>query len=101
MSGAWARCGFGRLDVLSHAQAVEKGQLLQVLSHWKVDPEPVGLRDPVALVRLPEPERLGWRALWREVDALIASLRASVEPARPAEGSGFPTAVRGFVNPAG
>jgi hypothetical protein len=49
--------------VLSQAQAVEKGQLLQVLGHWNVSPELEGLRDPEALARLPKPERLGWLAL--------------------------------------
>jgi hypothetical protein len=98
MSGVWARCGLGRLKVLSHAQAVEKGQ---VLGHWKVDPELKGLRDPEALARLPEPERLGWLALWGEVDALIALLKASVETARPAVDSRIPTAVRGFLDPTG
>ena len=67
------------------AQAAEEGQVLQVLGHWKVNPELAGLRDAEALAGLPEPERRGWLALWGEVNALIGSLEAGVEPARPAQ----------------
>jgi hypothetical protein len=34
------------------------------------------VRDPQALVSLPESERTAWRALWRDVD----KLRSRVEP---------------------
>ena len=30
------------------------------------------LRDPAALVKLPEPERRGWQKLWQEVQITVA-----------------------------
>jgi hypothetical protein len=52
----WPRADLAARSQLSgDAQAVEKGELLQVLGHCKVAPEREGLRDPEALARLPEP----------------------------------------------
>jgi hypothetical protein len=42
-----------------------------MLAHWTKDPDLAGVRDPAALVALPEQERAGWRALWAEVDRLL------------------------------
>jgi serine/threonine-protein kinase len=98
----WLRADLAaRSRLPREAEAAEKGQLLQVLGHWKVDPELAGLRDAEALAGLPEPERRGWLALWGEVDALIGSLKAGAETTRPAADPGFPAAVRGFLDPAG
>ena len=47
------------------------------LSHWKVDPDLVSIRDPAALAKLPEAERQEWQKLWSEVDALLQ--RAQVQ----------------------
>jgi hypothetical protein len=40
-----------------------------MLEHWQVDPDLAGLRDPVALERLPPDERQKCRTLWNKVDA--------------------------------
>jgi len=44
----------------------------QALQHWKVDTDLAGLRDAAALAKLPENEQKACRALWAEVDALLA-----------------------------
>jgi serine/threonine-protein kinase len=98
----WLRTDLAARSHLSRdAQAVEKGQLLQVLGHWKVDSELAALREPAALAKILEPERLAWLALWGEVDDLIASLKAGAEAARPAAVPEFPAAARGFLDPPG
>src|SRR5262249_53775108 len=42
----------------------------QTLEHWRKDTDLAGVRDPEALVKLPEEERGEWRALWEQVEAL-------------------------------
>ena len=49
----------------------------QTLQHWKADTDLVGLRDPAALAKLPENEQKACRALWAEVDALLAKSRGT------------------------
>ena len=40
------------------------------------------MRDPAALDRLPENERIAWQALWREVDELLSRVAKKDEPAK-------------------
>jgi tetratricopeptide (TPR) repeat protein len=51
-----------------------------ILEHWKEDPDLVSIRDPASLSKLPEPERKACQALWAEVDALLAKVRAGAKP---------------------
>ena len=44
----------------------------QTLQHWKADTDLTGMRDAAALAKLPEDEQKACRALWAEVDALLA-----------------------------
>ena len=44
----------------------------QTLQHWRADTDLAGVHDAGALAKLPEPERVAWRSLWAEVDALLA-----------------------------
>jgi hypothetical protein len=44
------------------------------LDHWKKDTDLGGLREASALDRLPEAERKEWKALWAEVDGLLAKV---------------------------
>jgi eukaryotic-like serine/threonine-protein kinase len=46
--------------------------LSELLRRWKADPDLSGLRDQAALAKLPEDEQKACRALWAEVDALLA-----------------------------
>jgi tetratricopeptide (TPR) repeat protein len=59
-----------------------KALVRQRLQHWKADSDLVGIRDETALQALPEDERKAFRALWGEVDALLAKVRAG-PAARP------------------
>ncbi len=40
--------------------------------HWKSNPNLAGIRDPAAIEKLPEDERAACRALWKDVDDLLA-----------------------------
>jgi tetratricopeptide (TPR) repeat protein len=80
--GAWSRLGDeaastpGRLE----ASRSVSGAML----HWREDGDLASVRDPAALAELPEAERADWRALWADVDALLAE----------AEAAGFRAALR-------
>jgi hypothetical protein len=52
----------------------------RTLQHWKTDPDLAGLREPAALAKLPEAEQRAGRALWAEVDALLAKARGGMAP---------------------
>jgi serine/threonine-protein kinase len=52
----------------------------QTLQHWKADPDLAGLRDPAALAKLPEDEQKACRALWAELDALLAKASGDRAP---------------------
>jgi hypothetical protein len=45
------------------------------MAHWQQDADLAGVRDAAALDRLPEGERRAWRALWQDVEALLAKAR--------------------------
>jgi hypothetical protein len=47
-------------------------RLAQTLQHRKADPDLAGLRDSPVLAKLPSDEQKACRALWAEVDALLA-----------------------------
>jgi eukaryotic-like serine/threonine-protein kinase len=55
----------------AHKQTVAKK-----LARWKEDLDLAGIRDEGALAKLPEQEREGFRALWADVDRLLAKARA-------------------------
>jgi hypothetical protein len=40
----------------------------RVLSRWVKDPDLAGVRDPVALAKLPEEERREWQSLWQQLE---------------------------------
>jgi tetratricopeptide (TPR) repeat protein len=65
---AWARV----LDA-GDAQARSAGR--RMLQQWQVDPDLAGVRDGDAIATLPADERRACRALWSEVDALLARAR--------------------------
>jgi serine/threonine-protein kinase len=49
----------------------------KMLEHWQVDPDLAGLRDPLALERLPLDERQKCRTLWNKVEAARDHLAAA------------------------
>jgi serine/threonine-protein kinase len=60
---AWAKALDGAPQERDHAALV--------LRHWQRDPDLAGVRDPEGLAKLPEIERMAWRDLWTDVDALL------------------------------
>jgi eukaryotic-like serine/threonine-protein kinase len=50
--------------------------IVQTLQHWREDADLAGIRDEGGLAKLPDGEREGFRALWVEVDRLLAKARA-------------------------
>ena len=54
--------------------------IVQTLHHWKVDPDLAALRDPAALAKLPDEEQKACRALWSDVDALLAKITSKSSP---------------------
>jgi tetratricopeptide (TPR) repeat protein len=67
-----------RADLTDWSEAVagdvpsERNRALEALRRWKSTPDLAGIRDEAQLSRLPPGEREEWRALWSEVDALLA-----------------------------
>jgi tetratricopeptide (TPR) repeat protein len=55
------------------------------LTYWKEDPSLASVRDPAWRAAMPPDDRKAWEALWRDVDAVLASItqRAGPPPAKP------------------
>jgi hypothetical protein len=51
--------------------------IIKTLQSWKADPDLVSLRDPAALAKLPREEPDACRALWSEVDTLLAKFKTT------------------------
>jgi tetratricopeptide (TPR) repeat protein len=56
---------------LEKGPAQARATVAGTLRHWQQDPDLAGVRDPGALLELPERERQHWQALWAEVDAQL------------------------------
>ena len=54
----------GRLDEGARSQPAGAWLVAQTLQHWKDDTDLAGIRDNVAVAKLPEAERTAWQALW-------------------------------------
>jgi tetratricopeptide (TPR) repeat protein len=50
------------------------------LNIWKTDPPLAPVRDPAQLAAMPAADRKAWQALWRDVDALLASINQHTGP---------------------
>jgi hypothetical protein len=57
--------------------AEARDALGKMLDEWHADPDLACVRRPVALAKLPDPEREAWRAFWAKVDALRATARGA------------------------
>jgi serine/threonine-protein kinase len=66
-----------RADLTAYAKQLQTGKpedcglVVQRLRHWQQDSDLAGLRDLVALMKLPADERTEWRKLWTEFEALV------------------------------
>ena len=58
-------------EVVKTGSGPLKAEVGPTLRHWKEDQDLDGVRKPNELAKLPEGEREGWLAFWRDVDALI------------------------------
>jgi tetratricopeptide (TPR) repeat protein len=67
-----------KADLTAWSKTLESGPpqaraaVAQTLSHWKADSDLAGLREPEALAKLPTDEQGSFRALWTDVDRLLA-----------------------------
>jgi tetratricopeptide (TPR) repeat protein len=62
--GAWA-------NFLETAKNEQRGVIVKTLEHWQRDTDLAGIRDDVELGKLPEAERVAFRKLWADTDALL------------------------------
>jgi hypothetical protein len=75
-----------RADLVFWSKQAQSGQpqarahVSHKLQHWKVDSDLAGIRDEKAIKALPDDEQKACRALWAEVDAVLAKARAGTEP---------------------
>jgi serine/threonine-protein kinase len=69
-----------RSKVLKSDSPQARQSISQTLQHWKADLDLAGLREPDLLSKLSEGERKACRALWTEVDVLLAKARADSKP---------------------
>jgi tetratricopeptide (TPR) repeat protein len=80
----WLRAGLAHLA--SQAKDPKRRQeAREALTHWKKGPDLAPIRDPAWLAAMPPDDRQAWEALWRDVDAVLASIpqQAGSPPAKP------------------
>ena len=63
--------------VLEGCSPQARRSIAQTLQHWKADTDLAGLRDAAALAKLPDDEQKACRALWAELDALLAKAQGT------------------------
>jgi tetratricopeptide (TPR) repeat protein len=74
----YAALGYLQDGLSAHARQLAGGipgaaqRSRQSLAHWLKDPDLAAVRDQGRLAGLPEAERVAWRNLWAQVDALLA-----------------------------
>jgi tetratricopeptide (TPR) repeat protein len=61
---AWAK-------LLAMANEEQRGGIVKTFEHWRQDPDLAGIRDDAELGKQPEAERVAFRKLWADVDALL------------------------------
>jgi serine/threonine-protein kinase len=62
--GAWAK-------FLETASDQQRRVVVERLQHWQRDPDLAGIREDAELAKLPEAERVAFRKLWGDLDALL------------------------------
>jgi serine/threonine-protein kinase len=69
-----------RADQARAGTPAARAEVAQKLLHWKSDPDLAGIRDATAIAALPADQQAACRALWSEVDALLARARGGPAP---------------------
>jgi hypothetical protein len=54
----------------------DRAEVQAKMRHWQKDSDLAGVRDPAALAKLAEAERLEWEKFWKEVEGLLAKAGA-------------------------
>jgi tetratricopeptide (TPR) repeat protein len=54
--------------------AKARAQVQVTLLRWQTDADLAGIRDAIALAKLPDPERAAWTKLWQDVESLVAKV---------------------------
>jgi tetratricopeptide (TPR) repeat protein len=70
---AWAK-------ILQDGPPAARQSIQPTLQHWKADSDLAGIRDESELTRLTKDEQTACRALWAEVDAVLAKARSGTAP---------------------
>jgi tetratricopeptide (TPR) repeat protein len=94
---AWLEADFLIWQKMAAGDGDDRAAVQEALRRWRRDHDLAGLREEMALDRLPDDESSAWRALWANVTALLKSLaRGSMAGAavRASTCSSF-TSVRG------
>jgi eukaryotic-like serine/threonine-protein kinase len=79
----WLKDDLAAWSKMLEASPPQRGEAIaQTLQHWKADADLGGLRDEPELAKLPADEQKACRALWDEVDALLAKVQGN----KPASG---------------
>jgi len=73
-----------KADLAAWSKVVQGGSpqarqaISQTLQHWKAETDLASLRDAAALAKRPEHEQKACRALWADVDALLAKSQGTI-----------------------
>jgi tetratricopeptide (TPR) repeat protein len=77
----WLRADLaGWARTLDNDNAPTRARVQQVLRHWQIDPDFVGVREPAELARLSAEERQAWQKLWADVAALLKRAERKEKP---------------------
>jgi superkiller protein 3 len=71
----WLKADLDAWADLAGNEAGQRRSVLQILTHWRADPDLAAVRDKAALAKLPPSERDAWRKLWADVDDLLRRIR--------------------------
>ena len=71
----WLRKELDRWRAAPTTEAREHQLVRRMLTHWKIDPDLAGLRDPDSIRGLPQAERDECLAIWSDVDAILDRLQ--------------------------
>jgi hypothetical protein len=69
----WLRADLAAwIQLLAKDPDKARAKVRQKMQHWLTDSDFAGLRGTEALAKLPEPERVAWKALWAQVGETLA-----------------------------
>jgi tetratricopeptide (TPR) repeat protein len=69
----WLRADLAQ-RTLQAKDAKQWPEVRETLTSWKKEPVLASVRDPAWLAAMPPADRKAWESLWRDVDALLASI---------------------------